>query len=50
VVTGPLFAQVDLSLAKRINVTSRITFDFMGHSQRAQPRELHAGGRDREQS
>jgi hypothetical protein len=30
VVTGPLFAQVDLSLVKRINVTSRITFDFMG--------------------
>ena len=30
VVTGPLFAQVDVSLVKRINVTSRITFDFMG--------------------
>lgn len=29
VVTGPLFAQVDVSLGKRINVTSRITFDFM---------------------
>jgi len=29
VVTGPLFAQVDLSLVKRINVTSRVTFDFM---------------------
>jgi len=29
VVTGPLFAQVDVSLGKRIYVTSRVTFDFM---------------------
>ena len=29
VVTGPTFAQVDVSLGKRIYVTSRVTFDFM---------------------
>jgi hypothetical protein len=29
VVTGPLFAQVDVSLGKRIYVTGRVTFDFM---------------------
>jgi len=28
-VTGPTFAQVDVSLGKRIYVTSRVTFDFM---------------------
>jgi hypothetical protein len=29
VVTGPLFAQVDIALAKRVNITSRVTFEFM---------------------
>lgn len=29
VVPGPLFAQVDISLLKRINVSRRVQFDFM---------------------
>jgi hypothetical protein len=28
VVTGPTFEQIDVSLGKRIYVTSRVTFDF----------------------